>query len=114
MSVAFAFLTPATIVMTLYMAFTSDWIKVIHLPLAPLLSILFLGVIAMGLANWWWQKGVASIGAAKAGTFLYLEPLVTTALAIPLLHESVGVFTLAGGLMVIIGVYWTQRAKSRS
>jgi drug/metabolite transporter (DMT)-like permease len=111
-AVAFAFLLPASIVMTAYLAFTSDWSKIVRLPLEPLLAILFLGVIAMALANWWWQKGVASIGAARAGTFLYVEPLVTTFLAVPLLHEISGVSTLAGGFMVVLGVFWVQRAKS--
>ena len=110
-AVAFAFLLPATIVMTAYMGFTSDWSKFVHLPTEPLVAIVFLGVVAMGLANWWWQKGVASIGAAKAGVFLYVEPLATTLLAVPLLNESVGVFTLIGGFLVLCGVYWSQRGK---
>jgi drug/metabolite transporter (DMT)-like permease len=110
-AVAFAFLLPATIVMTAYMAFTSDWSKFVHLPVEALVAIVFLGVVAMALANWWWQKGVASIGAAKAGVFLYVEPLATTLLAVPLLSESVGVFTLVGGFLVLCGVYWAQRGK---
>ncbi len=110
-AVAFAFLLPATVMMTVYMGLTSDWSKFTHLPLEPLVALVFLGVVAMGLANWWWQKGVASIGAAKAGTFLYIEPLATMVLAVPLLHETVGVFTLAGGLLVLGGVYWAQRGK---
>jgi drug/metabolite transporter (DMT)-like permease len=97
--------------MTGYMVLTSDWGKFVRLPFEPLMAIVFLGVIAMALANWWWQKGVASIGAAKAGTFLYVEPLATTLLAVPLLHESFGVFTLAGGFLVLCGVYWAQRGK---
>lgn len=109
--VAFAFLLPATIVMTLYVGLTSDWSRFVHLPLEPLVALLFLGIVAMGIANWWWQKGVASIGAAKAGTFLYIEPLATTLLAVPILHETVNVFTFAGGFMVLCGVYWAQRRK---
>ena len=109
LAVAFAFLLPATIAMTAYMAFTSDWSKFIHLPIEPLVAIVFLGVVAMALANWWWQKSIAVIGAAKAGVFLYLEPLATTALAVPLLHESFGVSTAIGGLLVLCGVYRFQR-----
>lgn len=108
-AVAFAFLLPATILMTAYMALTSDWSKFVHLPVEPLMALVFLGVIAMALANWWWQKGVASIGAAKAGMFLYVEPVATTVLAVPLLHESLGVFTAIGGFLVVCGVYWAQR-----
>ncbi len=110
-AVAFAFLLPATVVMTVYVGVTSDWSRFVHLPPEPLVALLFLGIVAMGLANWWWQKGVASIGAAKAGTFLYVEPLATTLLAVPILHETVNVFTFAGGFMVLCGVYWAQRGK---
>ena len=63
----------------------------------------------MGLANWWWQKGIASIGTSKAGLFLYIEPLATTALAILLLNESIDAFTLIGGALVLGGVYLSQR-----
>lgn len=110
-AVAFAFLLPATILMTVYMAFTSDWSRFAQLPVEPVIALVFLGVIAMALANWWWQKGVASIGSAKAGMFLYVEPLATTLLAVPLLHESFGVFTAIGGFLVVCGVYWSQRRK---
>lgn len=108
-AVTFGFMLPAAIVMAVYMAFTSDWGKIVHLPLEPLIAIVFLGVVAMAMANWWWQKSIAAIGAAKAGVFLYLEPLATTALAVPLLHESFGVFTALGGLLVLGGVYISQR-----
>jgi len=110
-AVAFAFLLPATVVMTAYLGLTSDWSKFIHLPLEAVVALVFLGVVAMGLANWWWQKGIASIGAARAGTFLYIEPLATMLLAVPLLHEAVGAFTLIGGALVLCGVYWAQRGK---
>ena len=106
--VAFALLLPATVVMTGYLSFTADWNKFAHLPAGPVIAMLFLGVVAMGLANWWWQKGVAAIGAAKAGIFLYIEPLATTLLAVPMLHEAFGVFTALGGFLVLCGVFLAQ------
>ncbi len=56
------------------------------------------------LAHWLWQLGVARIGAARAGLFLYLEPLATTALAVPYLGEPFGWSTGLGGLLVLLGV----------
>ncbi len=110
-AVAFAFLLPCTVGMGAYLAVTSDWSRFVHLPPLPLAAILFLGIVAMGLANWWWQRGIATLGAAKAGVYLYLEPLVTTALAIPMLHEAAGFFTLTGGALVLCGVFWAQRRR---
>jgi drug/metabolite transporter (DMT)-like permease len=41
--------------------------------------------------------------------FLYLEPLVTLAAAAVILGESVGLTTVAGGLLVLAGVALVQR-----
>ncbi len=111
LAVTFALLLPATVLMIVYMSFTSDWSKFIDLPVEPLIAIVFLGVIAMGFANWWWQDGVAKIGASKAGIFLYLEPVATTCLAVPLLHEAFGYSTAFGGLLVLGGVFWAEKRK---
>jgi drug/metabolite transporter (DMT)-like permease len=73
--------------------------------------MLYLGLISLAIAHWFWQEGVARVGAARAGLFLYLEPLATTALAVPLLHEQFGAFAVIGGIMVLGGVYWSQRRR---
>ena len=101
-------LAPAIIGLVL-MIFLSDWQKFLHLPLDAFLSLLFLGILGTSLAHWFWQVGVARLGAAKAGIFLYLEPMATTALAVPYLHESFGFYTAIGGLLVLTGVSLAQR-----
>jgi len=109
--VIFAILLPTTVVMTGYMLLTSDWSKFAHLPSEAVWSVLFLGVLALGLAHWFWQIGIARLGAARAGIFLYIEPVATTALAVPYLHESFGLITAIGGMLVLTGVYVAQRRK---
>lgn len=109
--VIFAILLPTLFVMMIYMLFTSDWSKFTHLPAEGVWSVLFLGVMALGLAHWFWQIGIARLGAARAGIFLYVEPVATTALAVPYLHESFGFITAAGGLLVLAGVYVAQNRK---
>ncbi len=111
--VSFAVLLFSSIVIIGLMLFSSEWDKFLHLPLEPIIAILFLGVICLALAFWFWQEGVARLGAAKAGFFLYLEPLATTALAVPYLNESFGVFTAIGGLMVLVGVYIAEKQNSK-
>ncbi len=61
------------------------------------------------LAQWFWQLGVARLGAARAGIFVYLEPLATTALAVPLLGETFGVATAVGGALLLLGVWHAER-----
>ncbi len=111
--VTFGILFPATVIMFGYMLFTSDWSKFLHLPVEPMVALLFLAIIGLALAHWCWQIAVAKIGAARAGIFLYLEPLATTVLAVPLLHEAFGTFTALGGALVLFGVWWAQRKIGR-
>jgi drug/metabolite transporter (DMT)-like permease len=87
------------------MAITSNWSSFLHIPLDGVLSLLFLGLLGLAIAHWFWQEGVARLGAARAGIFLYIEPLATTALAVPWLGEKFAVYTAVGGLMVLGGVF---------
>ncbi|MBN1213216.1 MAG: DMT family transporter [candidate division Zixibacteria bacterium] len=114
--VTFAVLLPSAVVMFGYMCCGSSWSKLFLLPLEPMLALIFLGVLGLAVGHWFWQEGVKRIGAARAGIFLYLMPVATTALAVPYLHESFGLFTALGGLLVLTGVWYSERkpAKSRS
>jgi drug/metabolite transporter (DMT)-like permease len=78
-----------------------------------LLVLVFLGLAGVALAQWFWQRGVAKLGAAQAGVFLYLEPLATTALAVPFLGEPFSPVTAVGGLLVVLGVILARRTVPR-
>ena len=52
----------------------------------------------------------SKLGATRAGLFLYLEPLATLALAVPLLGEPFGPLVALGGGLVLAGVYLGQRS----
>lgn len=101
---------PTCLVCLAVMAFRSDGSQLAHLPLSAVLSLLYLGVLGT-LAQWFWQLGVAQLGAARAGLYLYLEPLATTVLAVPILGEAFGVPSAIGGLLVLGGVFWAQRSQ---
>ena len=51
---------------------------------------------------------------ARVAAFLYLEPLVTLAAAVALLGEPVHVTTIAGGLIVLAGVFLVQHGDDSS
>jgi len=108
LAVTFAVLAPSALVILGYMSVSSDWSRLVGLPLDGLVALLFLGVLGLGVAHWFWQEGVARVGAARAGIYLYLEPIATTSLAVPYLGEHFGVFTALGGLMVLGGVYLAE------
>ncbi len=103
--------TPLTVVCALGMALTSRLPVPGLLAPRPLAALLFLGILGTA-AQWGWQEGVARLGAARAGLYLYLEPIATTALAVPLLGESYGVTTAVGGLMILGGVWWAEKGEA--
>ncbi|MEW6050040.1 MAG: DMT family transporter [Candidatus Zixiibacteriota bacterium] len=112
-AITFAILLPCGVLLLGYMALTSNWSRFAHLPLEATIAILFLGILGTALAHWFWQEGIAKIGAAKAGYFLYLEPVATTALAVPYLGEQFTAITAIGAACVLGGVYWAQRQARR-
>lgn len=111
LAVTFAVLLPTFVIMVGYLIWHNQWPAYVSLPMDATISLLVLAVLATALAQWFWQEGVAKIGAAKSGIFLYLEPLSSTALGVAYLNEPFGLFTAIGGLMVLAGVYLAERVK---
>lgn len=79
-----------------------------------LIAVLFLGLGCSGIAYRFWFGALEKLEASQVAAFLYLEPLVTVAAAVPLLHEEVGVATVVGGGVVLAGVWLVQRGAPRS
>lgn len=109
LAVTFAVMLAAAAVTVVLMLTMGDLDSFRSLSLRGLLALLYLGIAGLALGNWFWQVGIAAVGAARAGMYLYLEPLATVALAVPLLGEPFGVFTAIGGGLILAGVYLGQR-----
>jgi drug/metabolite transporter (DMT)-like permease len=103
-------LAPMTVASLVYALFVTDIEQITSMPMDGWIALVFLGVLGT-LAQWIWQIGIADIGATKAGVFLYLEPVATTLLAVPLLNERFGIDTAIGGALVLFGV-WLAEKKS--
>lgn len=69
-----------------------------------LIAVLVLGVFSAALGYATWTFALGYYGAARAANFLYLTPVVATALSTWLTGERVGIAMLFGGLMAIVGV----------
>ena len=102
--VTFCILLLSSVVFFAYMLIMSDWGAIMNMPADGKAAVAFLGVFCLAIAFWFWQEGVARLGAAQAGFFLYLEPLATTALAVPYLGEPFGPFAIVGAAAVLSGV----------
>ena len=68
-------------------------------------ALLFLGVACSGLAYIFWYGALTRIDATETGALLYFEPLVTQAVAWPLLGEPLTLAILIGGGAIFFGVW---------
>jgi drug/metabolite transporter (DMT)-like permease len=80
------------------------WEKLTLLDHTEWAHLLFLGVFVSGIAYWYWGKALEVLEASKVSMFLYLEPIATLIAAVLLLHEKVLLISVAGGIIIIIGV----------
>lgn len=68
-------------------------------------AVLFLAIGGTALAFTWFADAVRQIGAARASVFVNLVPVFAVLQAAVLLDERLGLAVLAGGLLVIAGVW---------
>jgi drug/metabolite transporter (DMT)-like permease len=69
------------------------------------LSVLQLALLGTVAGFVWWYDGVAELGAARAASFVYLVPLFGVLLSSLVLSETIGPARIAGGGLILCGVY---------
>ena len=85
-----------------------------NLRLEGVLALLFLGIFCSGLAYIFWYDALQALPAAQAGVVLYLEPLVTVAVASTILFEPLYWSTFLGGVIILAGVWLVNRPPQRA
>lgn len=73
------------------------------------LNVAYLAVFGTVLAFVWFYKGVHELGAARAGQFINLVPISGVCLGAWLLDEPVTWSLLVGGVLVLLGLWLTNR-----
>lgn len=63
------------------------------------------GIVAQGLAGFWWNKGVAEVGAGTASMFMNIQPFVAIVASHFVLGDPILPSQIIGGFMVILGVF---------
>jgi drug/metabolite transporter (DMT)-like permease len=86
------------------------WSEIGRLSAIGWTSLLFLGIGCSGIGYLCWYGALEHIEVSRVSAFLYIEPFVTLAAAVVLLHESLHVITVIGGLVVLLSVWVLQRA----
>lgn len=74
--------------------------------------LVFFGVLATGFGFSWYYEGVRAIGPTRAGIFINLVPVTAVFLGWLLLGEPLAPSLAAGGLLVLCGVWLTNRRAS--
>ena len=59
-----------------------------------------------------WNRGVATLGAARTVVYNTVVPLVATIIAMVALHERPGLIHMAGGALIVCGVLLTARVPA--
>ncbi len=77
-------------------------------------SVVFLAIGGTALGFTWFADGVKQLGAAKASAFVNLVPVFAVLQAVVLLGERLAMPVLAGGLLVIVGVWLTTHISERT
>jgi drug/metabolite transporter (DMT)-like permease len=109
LAVTFGILTVAAAFTAVLFAVTADLASIRSLSPRGIAALLYLAIPGLAIGQWFWQEGLGHLGATRAGLYLYLEPLATLALAVPLLGEPFGPVVAIGGGLVLGGVYIGQR-----
>lgn len=76
-------------------------------------SIAFLGLLGTAAAFTWYSEGIARLGSTRSAAFINLVPVFAVLLGAILLDERLEPAILAGGVLVVGGVWLTNRAARR-
>ncbi|HOO90219.1 MAG TPA: DMT family transporter [Syntrophales bacterium] len=75
------------------------------------LGIVYLGFFGTVLGFTWFYQGIQKIGASRASVFINFVPVSAVILAWLILKERIGLFLIAGTIMVICGAYLTNKKQ---
>jgi drug/metabolite transporter (DMT)-like permease len=73
------------------------------------LGLAYVSIFPALLSYYFWSLGVAAVGAARAGVFLYLTPVFGSLMGVLLLGERFGVHHAVGMALIIAGVTIASR-----
>lgn len=74
---------------------------------------LYVGTCASAAAFFLWNRGVVFVGPQRAAPFMYMMPVYASLLSAVFLGENVQRYQLAGGAIVVAGLYLARRTRDR-
>jgi drug/metabolite transporter (DMT)-like permease len=72
------------------------------------LALLYSSVISMGIAYFFWYRGLRVLGPTRTAVYSNLQPIVALLVAWPLLNETPTIFQGVGAATIVAGVFLTR------
>ena len=88
--------------------------EVINFDINLVYTLIFLALFPSIGSYYCWAGAVSIIGANRAGLFLSLIPLFSTIMAIALFNEEFQFFHLIGAILIITGLYLSNRENKNA
>ncbi len=86
--------------------------SLIHAPAYPLLMVIYIGIFPAAVAYVTWSLALRNAPVGEIAPLLYLNPILASILAWLMLGERPGWSLMAGGIMILAGV-WIIQVKSK-
>lgn len=74
-------------------------------------NLLYLGLVASAVCFSTWNTAIDKLGVIKTNVYVYLLPLVTIVASYFFLDERLTVFSAAGAVLIIFGLWYSERVK---
>lgn len=78
--------------------------------LPNIVCLLILGVLGSGLCYSMWNTAIKRVGVDTATNYIYLQPFITLAASVALGRSSFSVMSMAGTVLIFLGVFISDRA----
>ncbi|MBV1789073.1 DMT family transporter [Marinobacterium sp. D7] len=75
-------------------------------------AVAYMAIFPSILAYLFWNRGVAELGAARAGLFIHLMPLFGVLLSVLFLGETLHLYHALGMLLIFTGIYLATLSKT--
>jgi drug/metabolite transporter (DMT)-like permease len=72
-------------------------------------SLAFVAIFPSVVAIMCWNTAIARLGPPRAGYYMYLTPVFAAIFGIPILGETISMFHIVGGAVIIAGVTLSSR-----
>jgi drug/metabolite transporter (DMT)-like permease len=76
-------------------------------------SVLFMIVLGSVVAYLFYAIALGTLSASRVAAFCYLQPVIAAALGVMLLSEHISRQVIAGGVLILLGVYMTEVEQGR-